>query len=109
MESEDDPSIDEKLYYIKKIDEQVSRKYGVEEYTIQAKFNDSMDGAKLDDVRDVVEEIGRQYQPDDRIRLAIDHAGMDRPMTIHLQPRANVTPDNIMGRYVYILMRYYIL
>jgi hypothetical protein len=98
-----------KPYNIKKINEKVARKFGVEEYTLQAKFNDdAMQGARLDDIRDevhhmfedVMQEIASQYEEDDRIRLSIDHSEMDRPMTMHLQPRKNLTTENIMNRYV---------
>jgi hypothetical protein len=112
----DSPSDDRlKAYNIKKIDEKVARKFGVEEYTLRAKFNnDTLQGARLDDVRDevhhmfedVVQEIASQYEEDDRIRLSIDHAEMDRPMTIHLQPRRNISTDNIMNRYVNTLFIY---
>jgi hypothetical protein len=109
MEDDDQSYDQDKVYSIEKISQQVSRKFGVEEYTLQAKFNnDTLQGARLDNVtdeiqsmfEDVVHEIEQQYDEDDRIRLAIDHAGMDRPMTIHLQPRRNVTAENIMNRYV---------
>jgi hypothetical protein len=109
MEGEDYYDKDEKFYNINKISQQVVRKYGVEEYTLEAKFDsEALEGVRLENVTDeiyamfgdVVHELEQQYGEEDRIRLAIDHAGMDRPMTMHLQPRRNVTTRNIMDRYV---------
>jgi hypothetical protein len=110
MEGSEDEENFDKMYNIKKVSQQVARKYGVEEYTIEASFNNDavIQGMRLENIReeihsmfdDVVHEIVVQYQEDDRIRLSIDHAGMDRPMTMHLQPRRNVTTENIMSRYV---------
>jgi hypothetical protein len=109
MEDSDQSYDQDKVYNIERISQQVARKYGVEEYTLQAKFNnETLQGARLDNVtdeiqsmfEDVVHEIEQQYNEDDRIRVSIDHAEMDRPMTIHLQPRRNVTAEDMMNRYV---------
>jgi hypothetical protein len=95
-----------KPYEIVKINEEVLRKYGVEEYTFAAKFDESLEGELLADVgddvhgmfEDVLQRVADDYAPDDKVRIAIDHAGMDKEMTIHLQPRRNITAENIMNR-----------
>lgn len=95
-----------KPYKIQKIQQTVVRKYGVEEYTFRAKFDDELQGTKIIDIKDdlqtmfgdVLEEVGRNYQPGERVRMSINHDGMDREMTIHLQQRENITPEMIMGR-----------
>jgi hypothetical protein len=96
----------EKPYKINKVRETVVRKYGVEEYSFNVKFNEEMSGTRLEDVNadihamfeDVLNEVGYQYGPDDRVRLSIEHDGLDTPMTIHLQPRADLKAENIMAR-----------
>lgn len=95
-----------KAYKIEKIHQTVVRKYGVEEYTYKAKFNDEIHGAKIIDIKDdvhsmfsdVMAEVDSAYTPGERVRLSINHHGMDREMTIHLQQRENITPDMIMNR-----------
>jgi hypothetical protein len=97
---------EKKPYEIVKINEQVARKYGVEEYTFAAKFDESLDGTLLSEVKDdiydmfddVLQQVGEDYAPDDRVRVAIHHASLDKEMTVHLQPRRNISAENIMSR-----------
>jgi len=97
---------EKKPYKIQKIHQTVVRKYGVEEYTFRAKFNDDLHGAKVVDVKDdihamfsdVMAEVDSTYAPGERVRLSINHDGMDREITIHLQQRENITSDTIMER-----------
>jgi hypothetical protein len=97
---------EEKPYKIDKVRENVVRKYGVEEYAFRVKFNEEMSGTRFEDVNtevhamfeDVLYQVGVEYDPDDKVRLSIEHDGLERPMTIHLQPRADLTAENIMAR-----------
>lgn len=93
-------------YKIQKVSEIKVRKYGIEEYTFKAKFNDELQGNKVADVKDdlnqmfedIMQEVSQNYDPDDKVRLSINHAGLDREMTIHLQPRKNLSAQSIMQR-----------
>lgn len=51
----------------------------------------------------------KSYGPEDKVRLEIDHSGLDREMTIHLQNRANITPDIIMDRYVPVILHEHVI
>jgi hypothetical protein len=107
MASNKQPGGDKKKpYNIHKISETVARKYGVEEYTYKVKFHNEMNGEPLENVQEeltnmfeeVVSRVSADYDLDDKVRISIDHSGLDRPMTIHLQPRRNITGGNITGR-----------
>ena len=96
-----------KPFVIEQINERRARKYGVEEVTFRAKFNDDLQGRKLLDVMDDLGDMFgsimtnvRANHPnhEDKARLSIKHAGLDREITIHCQPQHNITPEVIMER-----------
>ena len=96
-----------KPYTISQVFQRKVKKYGVEEYTYKAKFSDTLKSQNVSDVRDdlynmfgdIMKKVDENYNPLDKVRLAIDHAALDKEITIHLQPRQNITPQTIMERY----------
>jgi len=107
--SSDDDQNDRKPYVIEKINERRARRYDVEEITFRAKFDENLQGQKLLDVtddlhnmfEDILENVNANYvNSNDRTRLSIRHAGLDREIFIHCQPQHNITADVIMERLV---------
>ena len=103
-ESEDE---EEKAYEIRKTHRVVARKYGAEEIGYSAVVTSKkLEGKNLNDISDqlvnmfdeMLEEAGRNYGPDDRVRVAIEQDQLDQPIFIHAQPRHNVTGETIMNR-----------
>ena len=97
---------DQKSYTISQVYEKKNRKYGVEEYTYKAKFSDGLKTQNVIELRDdlysmfddIMKKVGDNYDPMDKVRLSIDHAALDKEITIHLQPRQNITAQTIMDR-----------
>ena len=95
-----------KPYNIKKINEKRVIKYGVEECTFKAKFNDDISRSKISEFKDdlhgmfdeILNQASENYQDGDKMRMSIEHRSLDKPITIHLQPRGNITADVIMAR-----------
>ena len=94
-------------YNIKRVNEIRSRRYNVEEITFRAKFNNDLQGCKpldiTDDLHNMFEEImdnvaANHNDPNDRARVSIRHAGLDKEIFIHCQPQHNITADVIMER-----------
>ena len=97
-------------YIIERISETRARRYNSEEITFRAKFNDDLQGKKLldvtDDLHDMFQDImdnvsANHAENNDRARLSIRHAGLDREIFIHCQPKHNITADVIMERLVH--------
>lgn len=131
---------EEKPYFLEKTNHVKVRKYGIEEYSYKARFNDKVKSKRVADMKtdlhnmfsdimkevcvlifsqidntkiyvfpsikyiiyffSIVTQVEQNYSSEDKVRLSIDHAGLDREMTIHLQNRANITPELIMDRLV---------
>ena len=97
-----------KPYKIDRVSERRVVKYGVEEYSYRAKFSEDIRhdriGEVREDLRDMFQEIldtaTGNYQKGDRVRMSIEHRSLDKPITINLQPKHNVTVDVIMSRWV---------
>lgn len=96
-----------KPFLVERISEKRIRKYNVEEITYRAKFNHEMEGRKLIDVtedlqdmfQEILDNISTDHDdPNDRARLSIRHQGLDREIFIHCQPKHNITPEVIMER-----------
>ena len=94
-------------YVIEQVNERRARKFGVEEVTFRAKFNDDLQGRKLLDISDdlgamfgsVMDRVRANHpNPQDKARLAIRHTGLDKEITIHCQPQHNITAEVIMQR-----------
>ena len=104
---ENNSSQDSKPYKINKINETVSRRFGIEETTFQATFDSSQyENRRLLDMtedlrdmfRDMLDEASRNYNDDDMARLSIFHRNLELPITVHLRSKNNVTPDTILDR-----------
>ena len=97
---------EQKPYSISQISERKIRKYGVEEYIYKAKFSDELKSQKIIDLRDdlhnmfddIMTKVDENYNPLDKVRLSINHSSLDKEITIHLQPRQNITSQTIMER-----------
>ena len=106
-EYEEDEDEDTVPYRIEQINERRARKYGVEEVTFKAKFNNNYQGKKL---LDITNDLGAMFgsvmdrvranhpNPNDKARLSIRHIGLDKEITIHCQPQHNITSEVIMER-----------
>lgn len=107
-----------KPFVVERISERHARKYNVEEITFRAKFNDTLEGESLLDItenlhsmfQEIMEKVDTEHSsPNDKARLSIRHSGLDRDITIHCQPKHNITPDVIMERLVYFIFTFVIL
>ena len=109
-DSDDDDSDDDgdnPLFTIKKVNEQVSRRLGMEEYTFKADFDhEKLKDKKLLDLSTqlrrmfdkMLEESGRNYNDDDMARLSIQHRNLDRDIVVHLRSKNNVTGQVVLDR-----------
>lgn len=96
----------DKRYIVQKIQERKIVKYGVEEYVCRAKFNDVLEKQNIANVKDdllamfdeVLKAGTASYPAGQKIRVSVEHHSLDKPMTIHLQPRENITPEVILSR-----------
>ena len=104
---DDNSSQDTKPYKIHKVNETVSRRFGIEETTFKASFDSSnYENKRLldmtEDLRDMfsemLEEASANYNDDDMARLSIFHNSLQVPITVHLRSKNNVTPDTILDR-----------
>lgn len=103
-----------KPFTIERAQEKRATKYGMEEITFRAKFNqDFASGQKLLDstdnlqemFEDILENVNSEHDdPNDRARVTIKHSGLDRDIVVHCQPRHNITSDVIMDRLVKIFI-----
>ena len=72
----------------------------------QAQFNPDIPNKNICDAQDslremfsaVLEEAKRGKRDGDRMRVSIEHASLDIPVTIHLADHGDVTADEIMNR-----------
>lgn len=96
-----------KAYKIHKVNETVSRRFGMEETTFKASFDSSKYENKrlldmTEDLRDMfsemLDEASANYNDDDMARLSIFHKNLEVPITVHLRSKNNVTPDTILDR-----------
>ena len=99
---------DEKTYEIRQVQRRVAKKYAMEDISYEARFLPERvkKKTKLIDMttelknvfQDILDKAGENYDADDRIRVNIDHAGLNQPVIVHLQPKSNVTADTILDR-----------
>ena len=98
---------DVKPYIIHPVRERVSRKYGIEEVTYKAKFNNDLQGEQLIGMQDELHsmftdimEMVKDKHPnkEDKARVTINHSGLEREVFIHCQPQHNITANVIMDR-----------
>lgn len=95
-----------KPYHVKRVNEVRVVKYGVEEYTYKAKFNHDITHTRISEFKtdlydmfdDVLNEANKNIVEGDKMRISIDHRSLDKPITIHLQRKENVTTEMIMNR-----------
>ena len=94
-------------FEIRQISRNVVRKYGMEEFNFEARLRSSrVRNRRLSEIMDslramfqeIIDRAGRHYDADDRIRLHVEHSGLEVPFVIHLQPRHNVTADTVLER-----------
>lgn len=102
-----DSSQQGKPYKIRKINETVSRRFGIEESTFKASFDsENYQNKRLldmtEDLRDMfsdmLDEASSNYNDDDMARLSIFHRNLEQPITVHLRSKNNVTPDTVLDR-----------
>ena len=105
-------NVEERPYVVERVRETRAHRYNVEEITFRARFNDDLKGRDLLDITDdlhgmfqeIMEKVENEHsRDDDRARLSIKHAGLDREIFIHCQPKHNITADAIMERLVLFL------
>lgn len=96
-----------KPYTITRVKEKRVRKYHVEEITFRATFNKEYEGRDLlsitDNIHSMFEDIMENVEQDhpnneDKARLNIRHAGLERDIVVHCQPKHNITASTIMQR-----------
>ena len=99
--------INTKPYIIHPVRERISRKFGIEEVTYKAKFNNDLQGEQLinmqDDLHNMftdIMELVKDKHPNknDKARVTINHSGLEREVFIHCQPQHNITAEVIMDR-----------
>lgn len=108
VENDSDDSEDESNdYQIREVSRSVARRYGMEIFNFEAQILTSrLRNRRLLDVSDslrsmfneVLARAGRHYAEEDRLRLHIEHAGLDVPVVIHAQAKHNVTADTVLDR-----------
>lgn len=77
-----------------------------QENVYQAQFNAGIPTKNICDAQDsllemfgaVLDEAKQGKKPGDRMRVSIDHASLDIPVTIHLTDHKEVTAQEIMNR-----------
>lgn len=94
-------------YEVRELSRSVARLYGMEEFNFEARLrHERLPNPRLLDVsdslhamfQDVLDRAGRHYNADDRIRMHIEHSGLDTPIIIHIQPKHDVTAATVMDR-----------
>ena len=104
----------EKAYKIEKVSRKISRKFAVEDVSFEARvISERLKDKKLDEISDELEgmfdemlnDAGRNYDADDRIRLSIEQDQLEQDIVIHIQPRHNVTGRTVMDRSVVFFKR----
>ena len=104
-----EPEVDdtEARFIVTPVYERKARKFGVEEITYKAKFNTELQGRQLLDIHNDLEDmfgevLNRLHEkypdPNDKVRISVRHAGLDKDVTIHCQPKHNITAEVIMER-----------
>ena len=103
----EEDSINAKPYIIQPVKERISRKFGIEEVTYKAKFNNDLQGEQLiglqdelhnmfTDIMDLVKD--KHPNKEEKARVTINHAGLEREVFIHCKPQHNITASVIMER-----------
>lgn len=94
-------------YAVRETSRSVARRYGMEVFNFEARMmKPALKNKRLLDITDslramfqeMLDKAGHNYSTDDRVRMHIEHSGLQVPMVIHIQPKHNVTADTVMDR-----------
>ena len=111
-DNDDESSIVNNEFEIREVAKKIARRYGLEEFNFEGRLiANHLRNRRLLDIeaslramfQEMLDRAGRHYGPEDRVRLHIEHDGLEAPVVIHMQSKHNVTVDTIIDRLVYKL------
>ena len=93
-------------YHINQVHHRIAGRYGYEERSFRATFDQSYLGQRLVDVHQdledmfqgVIDKAAEHHGPQDRARVIIQHNDLKQDIIIHMRPQHLITGQTIMNR-----------
>jgi len=98
-------------FRVQEVQHRIAQRFGYEERSYRATFDQRFIGHRLIDVQDDLEEMFREvidratehHGEQDRARVIVHHNDLRQDIVIHMRPQNQITPQSIMNRIEKVL------